>query len=217
MSRVFFIGDLHFGHKNITQLRPEFKSIHDHDEFIISTWNDKVKKNDLVFVLGDVAFTKEGLEKVKELQGRKILLLGNHDEEDIHRYLVFFETVKGLYPYKDETGRYWLSHAPIHVQELRGRTNIHGHSHTKYVTKATSDNEDWEVDDRYYNASCEIVNYEPKTTKELNSHYEHKAHSPDFAMPAPGTPPVAWAPGLKSYTVTTAAQVFNTPKPGDIS
>lgn len=171
MSKVYFIGDLHFGHKGILNIRNEFKSSAEHDQFIVDTWNGKVKKNDLVYVMGDVALSKEGLERCRELVGRKILVKGNHDEEDIHRYLVFFENIVALHKYKDETGRYWLSHAPIHPVELRGRDNIHGHTHHRGMVKTVygqnGEEQDWESDWRYLNTSCEYIGYEPKTTKEL--------------------------------------------------
>jgi calcineurin-like phosphoesterase family protein len=126
MSNVFFIGDPHFGHTNITKFRDQFKTCSQHDQYILDSINKRVGSKDLVFFMGDVAFKHESLRtSCEELACRKRLILGNHDNLPIESYLEFFESVHGLVKYKG----YWLSHAPIHPQELYGRTNIHGHCH----------------------------------------------------------------------------------------
>lgn len=125
MSNVFFIGDLHFGHTNIHQFRTQFPSERVHRQFLMDTWNDTITRRDVVFVMGDAAFTHEGLDDIGKLSGRKVLVRGNHDLLPTECYLECFEEVYGLHQYK----RYWLSHAPIHPSELYGRTNIHGHCH----------------------------------------------------------------------------------------
>lgn len=59
--------------------------IHYHDEMIISNWNRNVGVNDTVLHLGDFAF--RNLEKNTErLNGRKILLRGNHDRKSSRHY-----------------------------------------------------------------------------------------------------------------------------------
>ena len=45
---------------------------------------------------------------------------------------------------------FWLSHCPVHPNELRHKKNIHGHVHNKTVD-----------DDRYINVCCDVVNYTP--------------------------------------------------------
>ena len=48
---------------------------------LIERWNDSVHPDDTVWVLGDVALGRidETLPLVTELNGRKLLLTGNHD------------------------------------------------------------------------------------------------------------------------------------------
>lgn len=84
MSRVFVCADLHFGHQNI--IAYENRPFADTDEMnrqLVSRWNNTVKKNDTVFVLGDVAFCSKTRteELVRSLNGRKILVMGNHDRQ----------------------------------------------------------------------------------------------------------------------------------------
>jgi len=128
MSGVFFIGDTHFGHKAIVtkyKTRPGFTTIEEHDEAIVKAWNSVVTgKRDLVFHMGDVAFGS--IDILERLNGRKILIRGNHDELPTTEYLKYFEEIHGVIKYKNM----WLSHMPMHPQEFyRKVCNIHGHIH----------------------------------------------------------------------------------------
>lgn len=53
---VFFTSDLHLGHKKVLSIRKQFHDIKEHDDFLIEKWNNKVKKNDEVYILGDLSF-----------------------------------------------------------------------------------------------------------------------------------------------------------------
>lgn len=125
MANVWFTSDLHFGHKNIHKFRREVASEADNRRRIISDWDKLVTKRDDVYVLGDAAFTIEAAELFSMMAGRKFLVRGNHDELDTQVYLKHFQSVYGLKKYKE----FWLSHAPIHPNELRGKVNLHGHVH----------------------------------------------------------------------------------------
>lgn len=144
MSAVYFIADLHFGHANICKFRP-FKSIEEHDDLIISRWNRRVTKRDKVFILGDACFDEGALEKIRHLNGCKHLVMGNHEFLSPKLWEVF-DYVSGPIKYKE----FWLSHIPIHPEELRGKKNIHGHMH-----EAVIDSPD------YYSVCCEQVDYTP--------------------------------------------------------
>ena len=99
MSKVFVTSDWHLGHKNILKYRPEFTSIKEHNDTIINNYLDIVTKRDVVYFLGDIAFSKEGLELVKELPGDKRLILGNHDTEHLHitDFIDIFTHIHSIY------------------------------------------------------------------------------------------------------------------------
>lgn len=84
MSNIYVCADLHFSHKNIIayESRP-FVDTEDMDRQLIQKWNSVVKKEDKVFVLGDVAFCSKSRAKelVSQLNGTKILIMGNHDRQ----------------------------------------------------------------------------------------------------------------------------------------
>lgn len=149
MSEVFHVGDLHFGHKNIAKFRPTVGGIlvndeSEHREVVIQLWNATVAKRDVVWLHGDILFDASLLHHLGRLNGNKNLILGNHDVQ--LKDWVYFNKVCGFEKYK----RSWLSHAPIHPAELRGKINIHGHVHYATITDETG-----LPDRRYFNVSLE--------------------------------------------------------------
>lgn len=78
----FWTSDLHFGHENIIAYanRP-FGDVVDMEEKLIENWNCMVSSSDEVWIVGDFAMGQlsETLPVVKRLNGRKVLIPGNHD------------------------------------------------------------------------------------------------------------------------------------------
>jgi len=154
--KTFFIGDTHFCHKNIVtftdnegkKLRP-FDTIEEHDAEIIKRWNQVVQPQDKVFHLGDFCFGGwENVAIAGKLNGRKHLIMGNHDHYAGQEYLKYFEKISGSVEYKGGI----LTHIPIHPEQLstRFRFNIHGHLHHHKLDELG-----------YIGVSCEQVNYTP--------------------------------------------------------
>ena len=87
--KIFLIGDTHFSHFNIIKYcnRP-FDDAKQMNEELIKNWNSVVSKHDIVYVLGDFALCgKEEIIKVtQQLNGRKRLILGNHDKASLETY-----------------------------------------------------------------------------------------------------------------------------------
>ena len=170
MAQVRFISDYHFGHEFMAKIRG-FKDIHEMNEHIIKEHNSVVHKKDITYILGDItANTDKWYFLLDQMKGRKIVILGNHDEpKHVSELLKYVETVAGMIKYKG----IFLSHCPVHPQELEYRVpiNIHGHLHeynvTKQIISGTRDTKKGINDPRYVNVSCEQLNYKPKTLKEL--------------------------------------------------
>lgn len=137
---IWFTSDLHLGHNGIEGFRKHVRDSLDNTCMIQEDWFKNVKRRDIVWVLGDIAFTDDGYNVFKGLPGEKRLILGNHDKYPIARYARDFKHVYGLKRYH----KAWLSHCPIHPEELRGKGNIHGHVHYNTLP-----------DDRYFNCSVE--------------------------------------------------------------
>ena len=83
-SKLFFTADTHFGHRS-QALRRGHDDLDEHDNALIHNWNREVPHDGIVFHLGDFSWKTvkgERLEKIfKRLNGRKYLILGNHDDE----------------------------------------------------------------------------------------------------------------------------------------
>jgi calcineurin-like phosphoesterase family protein len=155
MSNVFFISDTHFGHNNICTHRPSFSNVNEHDEFIFNNIMETITKRDTLWILGDVCFTMETFKKYVVPISEKVsvlrICLGNHDNERISAptvadYVGIGADIYGITKYKNA----WVTHAPLHPDELRNKINIHGHVHGHTLK-----------DNRYVNVSCEAVNYRP--------------------------------------------------------
>lgn len=138
MTNRFLISDTHFGHENILKYesRP-FANAAEMDAAIIANWNSKVGADDIVFHLGDVSF-HDKFETAKimcKLNGRKILIMGNHDGRSRNWYLdVGFSQVSSFPIIID---KFWmLSHEPLYMNAAMPYCNIHGHIHSKKMTGA---------------------------------------------------------------------------------
>lgn len=79
----WFTSDLHFSHKNIIEYcdRP-FDTVEEMNRQLVERFNEVVTREDELWVLGDVALGKldESLGWIAKLNGRKHLVVGNHDK-----------------------------------------------------------------------------------------------------------------------------------------
>jgi len=132
MNNTFFIADTHFGDDLIINFedRP-FSTSKEMDNTIIHNWNMKVKKEDMVFVLGDFSscdFQKTKI-KMQKLNGYKILILGNHD---LNKDISYWQNVgfEEVYKYPIIYNKFFiLSHEPIYMNKNTPYINVHGHLH----------------------------------------------------------------------------------------
>ena len=170
MSKLLITSDLHLGHKNICKYRAQFSSAEEHHNFIFDNLATNVGKRDTLYILGDCAFDKYWLEKVKGIRCQhKKLICGNHDTEHhtMKELCDVFDSVEALVSKRNV----WFSHCPIHPQEMRGRLlNIHGHLHNQIVTRPVIEYGNivaTEPDPRYFNACVEHTNYKPISFAEI--------------------------------------------------
>ena len=116
----------------VTKLRP-WDTAAEMDEAMIKAWNDRVQPNDTVYHLGDVVINRKALKTLLRLNGRKVLIKGNHDIFKLEDYTPYFADIRA---YKIIDGMI-MSHIPLHESALyRFGTNLHGHTHSNRVKKA---------------------------------------------------------------------------------
>lgn len=154
-----FISDPHFGHENMARKRG-FNDSYYHDENFVFQWNNVVDKRDITWILGDITMEKNNYEILNRLNGIKRVVLGNHDMGTHAKTLVHYvNSIHGMVRLRDKKyGNIWLTHCPVHPQELEYRVNlnIHGHVHENTLD-----------DNRYINVCAEVIDYVPKTLEEL--------------------------------------------------
>lgn len=169
VHKKFVISDLHLGHAKILKYSSGLRggtTSEEHDEWIIDQWNSVVTKHDLVYVLGDVAMNREALKKVKRLKGTKHLCKGNHDIESLKAYQEYFGAIYGIHNYRRV---FWMTHAPVHPDSLRGMFNLHGHTHQNKVML------DGAPDPRYINVCIESSFGVPQNLDQLFEKYKDEA------------------------------------------
>lgn len=164
--RTFVISDLHFNHLNIIKYcdRP-FNSVDEMNKHMIKIWNENIKATDIVYFLGD--FCMGGAEQIqlfaKQLNGRKRIVLGNHDRspqlyldagfEDAYRHPIIVDKF------------YILSHKTVFLNDSMPYVNIHGHTHdTDVILMADGKN-------MYFNVCVEKLNYTPINFDKIKEYY----------------------------------------------
>jgi calcineurin-like phosphoesterase family protein len=138
MMKTWVTSDLHFGHANIMKFCPatrKYQSVAEMDEAMIRDWNALVAPEDLTYILGDFAFHKleAALTIVRRLNGRKILIEGNHDEHLIkhEEFRAEFEEIYVYHEISFNKNHVCLFHYPIAEfnRQHRGAVHFHGHLH----------------------------------------------------------------------------------------
>lgn len=179
-----FISDVHFGHANAIKYdsRP-FGTVEEVDERMVELWNGFVDRRDLVYILGDLSWhdAQKTATLVGRLNGRKVLVLGNHDDK-----IVKFQEVAGLFesvvPYAEisvpnNLGKVAvLSHYPIpfYNKVHYGSAHLYGHVHN---SKEADVVEEWRGrlsqmysrPVRMANVGCmmDYIGYIPRTIEEV--------------------------------------------------
>jgi calcineurin-like phosphoesterase family protein len=174
MARDYwFIADPHFGHANClkflredgTLMRPGFTSVEEMDELMIQNWNERIKPQDYVYVLGDVTFDYEKFDRNTgpRLMGHKRLIVGNHDYLYSNKFEMLrrhFQKIR-LWHRMDEV-KIVFTHFPLHESQFNEKydRNVHGHVHYRTLKNK-----------RYACVSVEMTEYKPVHLDELNDFF----------------------------------------------
>lgn len=157
MNDLYLLSDPHINHRKMVEpdengetYRP-FKTLEEMNETIIANINLVVRPTDTLYLMGDIVFQKAISEELlSRINGKKRLILGNHDEITPKSYYSKYFT-KILAWVLFEQFDFVATHIPIHPVCFRGMAlNCHGHMHKETIP-----------DIRYMNVSAERVNYEP--------------------------------------------------------
>jgi calcineurin-like phosphoesterase family protein len=156
VSDIWFTADLHLMHVLVSRLRG-FASPEEHDAELARRWDERVRPQDTVKVLGDLCLGLgrphgAALEWIAERPGTKDLVFGNHDaghpmHAGAHKvqaeYLSVFRSAQQSAVIKVGRERIHLNHMPFaadHTVVARypewrpidvGQWLLHGHTHSR--------------------------------------------------------------------------------------
>jgi len=168
---LFVTSDTHWGHAkmlsfvdaNGEKVRP-FASLEEMHEEMVERWNKTVHAKDTVYHLGDVAIPRSGLKMMERLNGRKILMRGNHDIFKLRDYAQYFDDIRGCH----FRNGLIFSHIPVHRNcflSERYKGNVHGHLHGNLVMR------NGKKDEHYFNACVEHHNFAPVAYEKVLAYF----------------------------------------------
>jgi len=170
MRKIFVIGCTHFGDSRILGytgddgelIRPGFRDVQDMDEKILDNWNSVVTNSDIVYHLGDVYFGKTDV--LEKLNGKKRLVLGNHDNGKDKRLQSVFQkiTMWRMFPELNVV----LTHVPVIIpKKAKYDFNVHAHLHQNPSPTPY-----------HVSASVEQTNFTPVDLEELLEKRKREIH-----------------------------------------
>jgi calcineurin-like phosphoesterase family protein len=105
------------------------------NEAMVREWNEIVQPEDLTYILGDVAFCNaaQATAYMRRLNGRKILIEGNHDKKLVQdkTFCAEFERIEKYLDINYDGNKIVMSHYPFLEwdQMHRGALHFFGHKH----------------------------------------------------------------------------------------
>lgn len=135
-ENTFFTSDTHFKHKSILRYQPNraYADVDAMNEALISNWNSIVPADGVVVHHGDFAFASKA--KIREyrgrLNGRIILILGNHDHySDLADAFGGRENIFDSKIYRVGNQKVHSCHFPMAswIDAEDGSWMLHGHYH----------------------------------------------------------------------------------------
>lgn len=166
MSTNYYIADLHLGHAKIIQMcsRP-FSDEDEMDQALIQNWNSAVTESDNVYIAGDFCLNnrKKAADYLHQLNGRKHLILGNHDRGITKdpEAVKCFESIDQMLTVKDSGKKIFICHYPVAEWPgyYQGYLHFYGHIHN-------SGNEAHRIMSRLegsYNIGADLTGFTPRT------------------------------------------------------
>lgn len=174
---TWFTSDTHFSHKNIIEYQGRsFSSVEDMNRGLIANWNSVVKKNDIVYHLGDFSLGGTFLEHFYRLNGIIHLIEGNHDNQ-ASKHKEKFASYSNLKEISVNGQRITLCHYAMRTWNKQGKKawSLYGHSHSNLPDDPNALSIDVGVDcHNYFPISFEQVQriMNKKTFKPVDHHNE---------------------------------------------
>lgn len=180
MTNLWFTADLHFGREEMIQkdYMPRYKkwdTVAQMDETIIDNWNKLIDKQDNVFILGDFSNYEDKEKNIRlwrRLNGKKVLILGNHDTPsrlDIRHFPIGSVCLPSCSTIYSGAWELFLTHYPVldwknqfiwnNNKATPNAIQLYGHVHDKKIP---------ELDNlRAYNVSLDNNDLKPVSLEQI--------------------------------------------------
>jgi calcineurin-like phosphoesterase family protein len=168
---IYFTSDLHFCHDREFLYKPRgFSTVREMNKQIILNWNNTIKTDDEIWVLGDLMLNDDIKAKhcIEQLNGTIHVILGNHDTDNrIKLYKEIYNIASIQYASRMRLNglNFYLSHYPSMTTYVESKPlksaiiSLHGHTHS---------DQRFEFKDWYtYNVALEAHNCTPISIKEI--------------------------------------------------
>lgn len=202
----YYIADLHFYHAAMNDRMDHrgFADVEEMNEYMINKWNQKVRKNDDVVIIGDLSWgnAEETSQLTRRLNGNLYLIQGNHDRfvskttMDMRRF-VWVKPYEELY---DNKRKVILCHYPIMCYNGQYRLDEDGNPRTYMLYGHVHDTQDQRLIEQFQkitratvttdaqgnqrtipcnmiNCFCMYSDYEPLTLDEWIACDEKRQHN----------------------------------------
>ena len=192
----YFIADTHFFHENVIRFdkRP-FTSVEEMNAKMRDWWNNTVRTNDRVYILGDFLWLdpqeqeREYIDFTKSLNGYKVLIEGNHD--NVKRFSSeinnCFENIFQRKEIKLNKKKIIMDHFPMmsYHQDVQDSVwHFHGHTHItgeqdwveKWTRELVENHKMGTPTGQIINVGCMMpyMNYIPRTAEEIIEGWKEK-------------------------------------------
>ena len=129
-KQIFFTSDWHIGHENSIKFdnRP-YKNLDEMHTALIKNYNNNVPVDGVCYFLGDIATHSSELTKsvISQLNGIKILILGNHDKGSQACYNMGFDVVLNNAMIMIAKEHVTMSHCPLRGLFREDTSTMQGH------------------------------------------------------------------------------------------
>lgn len=172
---IYFTSDLHLGYPKVIRHRNRpFNTVQEMNETLIENYNSRITHKDTVYLLGDMTQYVEpevANSMLSRLNGKKILLIGNHDKYKKYDAGIF----KEIRDYKflvTKRALIALMHYPMLAwnRYQHGSLMLHGHIHSTGEYNEANRAEGI----RRYDVGVDANNFYPVSLDEILKFFEIK-------------------------------------------
>lgn len=173
----YYIADPHFFHAalNTKMDKRGFESVEQMNQYMLDRWNEKVRKNDEVVIIGDLSWGKaeETNELLDRLNGRLYLIQGNHDrflknkDYNANRFV----WVKPYEELQDNKRKVILCHYPVMCYNGQYRVDEEGNPKVYMLYGHVHDTQDQRLLEQFQEITRNTITVSPDgTSRQIPCH-----------------------------------------------